>query len=128
MDHTRAVLASARPHWDRNNHCGGSNRFAAAGRGRFSGRTLPALLCRSRGFGERVRAHSTVVDSMVKQTVNGMVQLDYIPSGVAWNLTCPAANALERNALYKNSEPWTRPALSPAHNPALRRLPAPTLH
>jgi two-component sensor histidine kinase len=43
-----------------------------------------------RGFG------STVVDSMVKQTVNGAVQLDYIPSGVVWNLTCSAANALER--------------------------------
>jgi PAS domain S-box-containing protein len=63
-----------------------------------------------RGFG------STVVDTMVKQTVNGAVQLDYIPSGVVWNLTCPAANALERNALYKNSEASTR------------RAPAPTVH
>jgi two-component sensor histidine kinase len=45
-----------------------------------------------RGFG------SMVVDPMVRQTVNGEVQLDFIPSGVVWNLTCPAANALERNA------------------------------
>jgi PAS domain S-box-containing protein len=42
-----------------------------------------------RGFG------STVVDSMVKQTVNGDVQLDYVPSGVVWNLACPAENILE---------------------------------
>jgi PAS domain S-box-containing protein len=70
-----------------------------------------------RGFG------STVVDSMVKQTVNGVVQLDYLPSGVVWNLTCPAANALERNALYKNSEPSTRP-----RNAVLRQSPARTVH
>jgi PAS domain S-box-containing protein len=49
-----------------------------------------------RGFG------SIVVDTMVRQTVNGDVQLDYAPSGVVWNLTCPAANALERNLLHKN--------------------------
>ena len=82
----------------------------------------PVSQPKRRGFG------STVVDSMVKQTVNGDVQLDYISSGVVWNLTCPAANALERNALYKNSEPSTRPALSPVHNPALRLLPGPTVH
>jgi two-component sensor histidine kinase len=70
-----------------------------------------------RGFG------STVVDSMVKQTVNGVVQLDYLASGVVWNLTCPAANALERNALYKNSEPSTRP-----RNAVLRQSPARTVH
>jgi hypothetical protein len=52
-----------------------------------------------RGFG------STVVDLMVRQTVNGEVQLDYIPSGVVWSLTCPAANLLERNNLPKDSEP-----------------------
>jgi len=74
------------------------------------------------GFG------STVVDSMVKQTVNGEVQLDYAPSGVVWNLTCPAANALERNAYYKNLEPSRRPALAPARNPDLRQLPASTVH
>jgi PAS domain S-box-containing protein len=49
----------------------------------------PVSQPKRRGFG------STVVDSMVKQTVNGEVQLDYAPSGVVWNLTCPAENALE---------------------------------
>jgi PAS domain S-box-containing protein len=76
-----------------------------------------------RGFG------STVVDSMVKQTVNGAVRLDYGSSGIVWNLSCPAANALERrNVLYKNLEPSTRPALDPARNPDLPQLPAPTVH
>jgi len=74
-----------------------------------------------RGFG------STVVDSMVKQTVNGEVQLDYAPSGVIWNLTCPAASVLERNNLYKNLEPSARPALAPVRNPDLRH-PTPTVH
>jgi two-component sensor histidine kinase len=75
-----------------------------------------------RGFG------STVVDSMVKQTVNGEVHLDFIPSGVVWNLTCPAANALERNALSKNSKSSTLPAPAPARNPVLRQSPGPTVH
>jgi two-component sensor histidine kinase len=44
---------------------------------------------------ERLGFGGTVVDPMVKRTVNGEVQLDFIPSGVVWNLTCPAANALE---------------------------------
>jgi PAS domain S-box-containing protein len=55
----------------------------------------PVSSPKRRGFG------STVIDLMVKQTVNGEVRHDYIPSGVAWNLTCPAANALERNPLLK---------------------------
>jgi PAS domain S-box-containing protein len=75
-----------------------------------------------RGFG------STVVDSMMKQTVNGEVQLDYGPLGIVWNLTCPAANALERNALYKSLERSKRPALAPARDPELRQLPIPTVH
>ncbi len=75
-----------------------------------------------RGFG------STVVDSMVKQTVNGLVQLDYLASGVVWNLTCPAANALERNALYKNSEASTQPAPAPTRDHFLRQSPARTVH
>ncbi|HKD26933.1 MAG TPA: PAS domain S-box protein [Xanthobacteraceae bacterium] len=75
-----------------------------------------------RGFG------STVVDSMVKQTLGGEVQLDYLPSGVVWRQTCPAANALEQNARYKNLERSTQPALAPACNPVPRQLPAPTLH
>jgi PAS domain S-box-containing protein len=41
------------------------------------------------GFG------STVVDSMVKQSVGGEVKLDYAPSGLVWRLTCPAASTLE---------------------------------
>jgi PAS domain S-box-containing protein len=62
-----------------------------------------------RGFG------STVVDSMMKQTVNGSeIQLDYAPTGVVWNLTCPAANALEQGSvLYKNLEPSRQPAITP---------------
>jgi len=51
-----------------------------------------------RGFG------STVVDSMVKHTVGGEVQLDYAPSGLMWRLNCPAANALE---------PWERDGRRP---------------
>jgi PAS domain S-box-containing protein len=42
-----------------------------------------------RGFG------SAVIDSMVRRTANGEVQLDYAPSGLQWHLTCPAANVLE---------------------------------
>jgi PAS domain S-box-containing protein len=75
-----------------------------------------------RGFG------STVVDSMVKQTVNGEVKLDYISSGVVWNLTCPAANALERNALSKNSKSFKLSAPAPARNPVLLQSPGPTMH
>jgi len=82
----------------------------------------PVSQPKRRGFG------STVIDSMVKQTVNGEVQLDYLPSGVVWNLTCPAANALERNARYKNSKSSTLPAPAPARNPVLRQSPGPTVH
>jgi two-component sensor histidine kinase len=42
-----------------------------------------------RGFG------TTVIESMTKQAVDGAVQLEYDIAGVAWRLTCPAANALE---------------------------------
>jgi hypothetical protein len=44
---------------------------------------------------------STVVTSMVKQTVNGEVQLDYAPAGVVWNLTYPAGKVSEWNAPIK---------------------------
>jgi two-component sensor histidine kinase len=78
---------------------------------------------KQRGFG------STVVDPMVRQTVNGEVHLDFIPSGVAWTLTCPAANALERNAFYRHSASYTRPAsAAPADKPILRQSPRPTVH
>ena len=72
-----------------------------------------------RGFG------STVVDSMVKQTVNGEIQLDYAPSGVVWNLTCRATNVLERNALNRSLERSARRALAPARNPVPGHLSAP---
>jgi PAS domain S-box-containing protein len=42
------------------------------------------------GFG------TTVIEAMAKHTLDGVVDLDYAPSGLSWRLTCPAANALER--------------------------------
>jgi PAS domain S-box-containing protein len=42
-----------------------------------------------RGFG------STVIEAMAKQTLGGEVAINYAPSGLMWELTCPAANALE---------------------------------
>jgi PAS domain S-box-containing protein len=42
-----------------------------------------------RGFG------TIVMEAMVARSVDGQVDLDYAPSGLAWRLTCPAANALE---------------------------------
>jgi PAS domain S-box-containing protein len=44
------------------------------------------------GFG------STVIDSMVKRAFDADVQLQYASSGLEWQLTCPAANALETAA------------------------------
>jgi PAS domain S-box-containing protein len=41
-----------------------------------------------RGFG------STVIEAMAERAVDGDVQLEYDPAGVAWHLTCPKANAL----------------------------------
>lgn len=66
-----------------------------------------------RGFG------SVVITSMVEQTVNGEVRLDYAPSGIVWSVTCPAVNVLEQNA-YRNLKPSTRPALAPARSPVLQ--------
>jgi two-component sensor histidine kinase len=48
-----------------------------------------------RGFG------STIINTMAKSSLGGEVKLDYAPSGLMWQLTCPAANALER----KHSRP-----------------------
>jgi PAS domain S-box-containing protein len=62
----------------------------------------PLSAPKRQGFG------TMVVDSMAKHTVGGDVQLDYPPSGLVWNLTCPAANALEQNALDKNLKPSMR--------------------
>jgi PAS domain S-box-containing protein len=77
---------------------------------------------------ERCGFGSTVVISMVKQTIDGEAELDYVSSGVVWKLTCPAANVLERGAHHKNLECSTPAALAPARNPDLRQLPAPTVH
>ena len=44
---------------------------------------------KNRGFG------TTVIEQMVRQTTSGEASLDFAPSGVAWRLTCPAANVQE---------------------------------
>jgi PAS domain S-box-containing protein len=49
----------------------------------------PAAPPERRGFG------TTVITSMAKATVSGEVHLDYGPSGLVWQLTCPAGNGLE---------------------------------
>ncbi len=43
-----------------------------------------------RGFG------TMVIDTLVKQTLDADVQLDFAPSGLAWRVICPASNALEQ--------------------------------
>ena len=50
-----------------------------------------------RGFG------TMVMEAMAERSVDGTVDLDYVPSGVTWLLTCSAANALE---------PWERKSIS----------------
>jgi two-component sensor histidine kinase len=42
-----------------------------------------------RGFG------TMVMEAMAERSVDGVVDLDYAPSGVTWRLTCPTASALE---------------------------------
>jgi PAS domain S-box-containing protein len=44
---------------------------------------------------ERQGFGTTVIDTMVKRTLGGEVELDYAPSGLAWRLTCPTGDALE---------------------------------
>jgi PAS domain S-box-containing protein len=51
-----------------------------------------------RGFG------TTVLESMAKQAVDGTVQLEYDTAGVAWHLTCPAANALESGSVMDDEQ------------------------
>jgi PAS domain S-box-containing protein len=41
------------------------------------------------GFG------TMVITSLVKQSLDGEVQLEFAPSGLVWRTTCPVANALE---------------------------------
>jgi hypothetical protein len=43
------------------------------------------------------------MEAMAERSVDGTVDLDYVPSGVTWRLTCSAANALE---------PWERESIS----------------
>jgi PAS domain S-box-containing protein len=52
----------------------------------------PASPPEKRGFG------TVVIEAMARHNVNGVVDLDYAASGVTWQLTCPAANVLERNS------------------------------
>jgi PAS domain S-box-containing protein len=49
----------------------------------------PVVAPTRRGFG------STVINTMAKYSVSGEVAIYYAPSGLMWQLTCPAANALE---------------------------------
>jgi two-component sensor histidine kinase len=49
-----------------------------------------------RGFG------TIVMEAMTERSLNGVVDLDYAPSGLAWRLTCPAANALEPKEREQN--------------------------
>jgi two-component sensor histidine kinase len=44
---------------------------------------------KQRGFG------TIVMEAMTEYTVDGVVDLDYAPSGLTWRLTCPSASALE---------------------------------
>jgi two-component sensor histidine kinase len=55
----------------------------------------PVSAPRRRGFG------TIVMEAMVERSVNGTVDLDYPPSGLTWRLTCPAANALEREQISR---------------------------
>jgi two-component sensor histidine kinase len=49
----------------------------------------PVPAPKRRGFG------TIVMQAMMERSVEGVVDLDYAPSGLTWRLTCPAANALE---------------------------------
>jgi two-component sensor histidine kinase len=49
----------------------------------------PVSAPKRRGFG------TIVMEAMTERSVDGMVDLDYGPSGMTWRLTCPGANALE---------------------------------
>jgi two-component sensor histidine kinase len=51
-----------------------------------------------RGFG------TIVIESLARQALGGEVRLDYARSGLAWQLTCPAVNALEETAHPGNAK------------------------
>jgi two-component sensor histidine kinase len=49
----------------------------------------PVAAPKRRGFG------TTVIETMAAHSLDAAVDLDYAPSGVTWQLACPATNALE---------------------------------
>jgi PAS domain S-box-containing protein len=49
----------------------------------------PVAAPKRRGFG------TLVMETMAERSMDGVVDLDYAPSGLTWRLTCPATNALE---------------------------------
>ena len=63
-----------------------------------------------RGFG------STVIDGMLKFSVNGEIDLDYAPGGLVWRFTCPAHKVLQSSdRQVQRSNPGSTP-LSPQFN------------
>jgi two-component sensor histidine kinase len=72
-----------------------AHRHLVAARGQYAHHQLdrkrgpPVVPPTWEGFG------STVINTMVKQSLGGEVSLHYAPSGHRWQLTCPATNALE---------------------------------
>ena len=50
----------------------------------------PVSAPQRRGFG------TIVMKTMAERSLDGVVQLDYAPSGLIWRLTCPAATTLEK--------------------------------
>jgi PAS domain S-box-containing protein len=57
----------------------------------------PVSAPKRRGFG------TIVMEAMAERSVDGVVDLDYAPSGLTWRLTCPAANALEARGREQTS-------------------------
>jgi PAS domain S-box-containing protein len=58
----------------------------------------PVVAPTRRGFG------STVIDTMAKHSLGGEVAICYARSGLMWQLTCPAANALEPDERERNQD------------------------
>jgi two-component sensor histidine kinase len=53
---------------------------------------------------ERQGFGTTVIDSMAKRTLDGEVQLEFGPAGLAWHLTCPRAKALNQRKQIQKDE------------------------
>jgi PAS domain S-box-containing protein len=60
-----------------------------------------------RGFG------TVVMKEMTERSLDGKVDLEYVPSGVTWRLTCSAANALGSNGDRRSPSQAEAPAPSP---------------